>query len=224
MVGSFIVRPGESWMWFRGYWLLGCNSDSVCYVNTFNVPLSFMTRRNGSWAAYWRQADIRRDVLSYERRPTTYGRNCILIVLLKNTILRLGFESYEVFIIRSGDRENVWWMWEEFPIYDGDGISEWCEVIICFVPKSWGISVDCSQLRSPLRAVILEFVICFLRRGGRNFLVVSFVPGKSWVTDTRDLNGPLRPSGGSAITLIWWFVLRNVWYEVQVYGLSVYLM
>ena len=51
--------------------LLGYNSDSACfeinYVFLLIVLLSFVTKGNGSWTAYGRQADIRRDVVFLRR-------------------------------------------------------------------------------------------------------------------------------------------------------------
>ena len=50
-------------MWFEGDLLLGYNSDSVCGSRfiMFSLDRNYMAcdQGVGSWAVYWRQADIR---------------------------------------------------------------------------------------------------------------------------------------------------------------------
>ena len=105
----------------------------------------------------------------------------LLIVLLKYIILRLVSEWYEYYRSFTASWNGCGRM--KFLTYDGDGISEWYEVIICSRKAvSVHLLTDRIYAYQLYITVIWEFLTCYFRRG-RNFRVVSFVPGKSWVID-----------------------------------------
>ena len=93
-------------------------------------------QRVGSWAVYWRQAGIRWYVVFLPRIANHLRSKLtifLLIVLLKYNLLRLVSEWYKVYHPFRGSWNGCGRI--KFLIYDGDGISEWCEVIILFRGK-----------------------------------------------------------------------------------------
>ena len=70
-------------------------------------------------------------------------------------------------------------LWENAVSHDGDGISEWYEVIVFRSGKVVGVCLLIDRNYVSKSAVRLEFLICYFRRGW-NFRVVrvSFVPGR----------------------------------------------
>ena len=139
MVGSFIVGPGEAWMWLEGELLWGYNSDSVCFEINHVFSWSYFCRL---WPGGWVEGGIletggyslRWGFLTKDSQPLTVEINHNH-VSLDRTIEVYRF-VISIWMVRSLSfvQEIVKWFGRmQFITYGGDGMSEWYEVIVfCF--------------------------------------------------------------------------------------------